>query len=660
MSYTFSPLIRFLWRDHSYVVQRHLADDLVVIEALTTGIVQTVARRDLEQALFAGELCFEIQGRQARPDPVHDIATHYHHIELDDCTPQQQQMARLRLAVIEPLLALPPPARSRERVQARIDEVRASFSAQALANLGCQQLSRATIYRWLKHYRDSAGSIRGLIPQTQRCGGRGQSRLDPLVDQLIETYFAELLHVRTRRTITHIYDELCLRIQELNATRPLDQALRPPSKTTVARRYHAYRQQPASQPRSEQQYQAFEMPLEPLERVEIDHTLTDLIVIDDDDHLPLGRLALTLCVDVKTRYPLGYYFGFERYSYQAISECLYHAIQPKHSCERYGTQHEWLAYGIPSTLVTDNGSDFRSKNLEDACQLLGIQLQRTPLRSPHLKPFIERMFATCNTGFFHIAPGTTFSNVLQRGDYNSEKMACVYLSQIDQAFNRFLIDLYAESYHTGLGDIPARQWQQALQQGFVPRLPANAEELHVLLGQVFHRRIRRSGIQFAYLRYNSPSLLRLRLKLEGRAAKIKYHPSDLSVIYAYDPFERRYLTVPALDQAYTRGLSLWKHRQIVHRARQVAHSVDRTQLAQARRDLQAIFETGAGRRRRHRHKLPLAPHPESPAFSSRPRTPFWSFSSGSQKTNIWWLPGNRDLARQAAAQKNGRDPDLAE
>jgi putative transposase len=327
-------------------------------------------------------------------------------------------------------------------------------------------------------------------------------------------------------------------------------------------------------------------------------------VVDDEDHLPLGRLTLTLCVDVKTRYPLGYHLGFDRYSYLATSECLYHAIQPKHARDRYGTTHEWLAYGIPQALVTDNGNDFLSQNLEDACQLLGIQIVHTPVRAPHLKPFIERLFATCNTGFFHVAPGTTFSNAVAKGDYNSHQAACVYLSQIDRAFNLFIVDVYAQSYHQGLKDTPAHQWEKATQAGFVPRLPANADELHILLGQVLHRRIRRGGIDFLYLRYNSPELLQLRLKLGDQLAKVKYHPRDLSLVYVYDPFARRYLTVPALDQTYTHRLSLWKHRQIVRQARRTAQTIDPTVLAQARRTIQAIFEAGAEQRRRHRRRHP--------------------------------------------------------
>ena len=132
--------------------------------------------------------------------------------------------------------------------------------------------------------------------------------------------------------------------------------------------------------------------------MEIDHTRSDLVVIDDRDNLPLGRLTLTYCLDTATRYPLGYYLGFEPPSYLTVMECLHHAILPKGDVRaQYGTEHDWQAYGIPATLVIDNGKEFIGRDLEDACCLLGTVLQYTPVLTPQFKAGIERMFGSMNT-----------------------------------------------------------------------------------------------------------------------------------------------------------------------------------------------------------------------------------------------------------------------
>ena len=208
------------------------------------------------------------------------------------------------------------------------------------------------------------------------------------------------------------------------------------------------------------------------------------MVIDDRDDLPLGRLTLTYCLDTATRYPLGYYLGFEPPSYLTVMECLHHAIRPKEEVRKqYGTEHEWLAYGLPATLVIDNGREFIGHDLEDACLLLGIVLQYTPVRTPQFKAGVERMFGSLNTMFFHTLPGTTFSNPQARGDYASAGQACVYLSEVDRLLNLFLVDIYAERFHRGLNDIPARCWEEESSAWFRSRPAAQRRGIVDPLGQ---------------------------------------------------------------------------------------------------------------------------------------------------------------------------------
>ena len=300
----------------------------------------------------------------------------------------------------------------------------------------------------------------------------------------------------------------------------------------------------------------------PLERVEIDHTRTDLVVIDDQDDLPLGRLTLTHCM-----------------------------------VSRYNTEHQWLAYGIPATLVIDNGKEFIGHDLEDACLLLGMVLQYTLVQTPQFKAGIERMFGSLNTMFFHTLPGTTFSNPTEQGSYNSTEQACVYLSEVDKMLHIFLLDIYAERFHRGLNGIPARHWEEKTRHGFAPALPPSAAELSILLGRTATRTVQHYGIDFLSLRYNCDELITLRTRLKGQPTKIKYHPADLSCLYVYDSFEQQYIRVPALDQAYTQGLSLWKHRVIRQAVLTEQNQVDIVALGKAKRKIQQMVEVGRQRKR---------------------------------------------------------------
>ena len=65
----------------------------------------------------------------------------------------------------------------------------------------------------------------------------------------------------------------------------------------------------------------------------------------------------------------------------------------------------------------------------------------------------------------------------------------------------------------------------------------------------------------------------------------------------YDPFEGRYLRVPALAQEYTQGLSLWKHRVIRHAVLEAQDRVDLEALGRAKRKIQQIVDAGRQRKR---------------------------------------------------------------
>lgn len=53
-----------------------------------------------------------------------------------------------------------------------------------------------------------------------------------------------------------------------------------------------------------------------------DHTTVDCFVVDDVSMAPVGRPYLTFCIDVKSRYPLGYVVSFTPPSVETVMACL--------------------------------------------------------------------------------------------------------------------------------------------------------------------------------------------------------------------------------------------------------------------------------------------------------------------------------------------------
>ncbi|QZO02068.1 hypothetical protein [Chenggangzhangella methanolivorans] len=89
----------------------------------------------------------------------------------------------------------------------------------------------------------------------------------------------------------------------------------------------------------------------PLETIIIDHTkIDDWMFFEDGTELPCGgRPWLTFAIDAYSRYPLGYYIGFEPPSVYSVMMCLRQAITPKYAVFKKfsGLNSDWRAAGLP-------------------------------------------------------------------------------------------------------------------------------------------------------------------------------------------------------------------------------------------------------------------------------------------------------------------------
>ena len=97
-----------------------------------------------------------------------------------------------------------------------------------------------------------------------------------------------------------------------------------------------------------------------LQRVSMDHTPGDIIVVDDNSMLPLGRPTITSALDEHTRCLLGFYAGFEPPSCLSVMRCLKHAILPKTYVGREfpSVKNHWDCYGVPELVVVTIRQNF--------------------------------------------------------------------------------------------------------------------------------------------------------------------------------------------------------------------------------------------------------------------------------------------------------------
>jgi transposase InsO family protein len=91
---------------------------------------------------------------------------------------------------------------------------------------------------------------------------------------------------------------------------------------------------------------------------------------------------------------------------------------------------DWPMYGIPEVLDLDNASEFHSEALRRGCERYGIRLDYRPPGQPYTGGHIERYLGTLMRRI-HGVPGTTMSNVKERGTYKSEKHASLSLRELE-------------------------------------------------------------------------------------------------------------------------------------------------------------------------------------------------------------------------------------
>lgn len=239
-----------------------------------------------------------------------------------------------------------------------------------------------------------------------------------------------------------------------------------------------------------------------------------------------------------------------------------------------------------SSLITE----FYSKDFKDACRQLGIVDMYNPPKDPHYKGSIERYFGTMNRRLLHRQPGTTFSNILDKKDYDPKKNALISFSAFMEMLHIWIVDVYHQSIHKGLKDIPAHVWDEGFLK-YPPALPRRKADLRILIGNVEYRTIGPSGIQLYTLLYNCEELALLRRKSKDEKVALKLNPEDLSAIYVYDRKNDRYISVPAVDQEYTQGLNLWQHEVIKTYAHKlVGNRLDREALIRAKKRIQEIVD----------------------------------------------------------------------
>ncbi|ARJ65648.1 hypothetical protein WV31_08260 [Magnetospirillum sp. ME-1] len=577
-------------QDHQYRVLERLADGAILLEAIATGEKRTTTDNQLAEALVEGELRIipTVPSKASLEALQEDFHSHP-----DDL----KEAARRRRRYLDGLLKMGIVKLSHGPTEEAIRRLAEQFNDP-------NPPSYLTICRWRRRAGEKA-DLRLLVDRTKAKGNRSD-RLGSDVRAIIDELLAEQYMTPERRTVGEIHYHLRGRINRENRLRSDTDQMACPSVRTLynlvkdldLRDVTEARQGKRAAKLAFDAVQPQANATHPLAVVEMDHTHVDLFCVDDDTYLPLGRPYFTVCVDKFSRMVTGFYLGFEPPSVHSVMQALRNAMRPKSWLnEKFPEiENEWPCHGVPDMLSLDRGMEFLGTDLEDFCACMHIDIRHSPAKQPWYKGSVERFFKTLNKTFLQQQPGTTFSNILERDDYDPVKNAIIPFSTLQAIVHKWVVDVFSRNKHRGINDIPVNAWLRGCQASPV-RQVSHISELDALLGRVDTRKLRRTGIEFEHLHYVSDEIVgwlqdpAFHEAAPDKMVKIKYDPSDLATIRVRDPRINRYVVMPVAkaETNYATHLTMWQHKTISTYVRKVLNSeIDLDALARAREDISAM------------------------------------------------------------------------
>lgn len=554
-------------------------------------------------------------------------------------TDEQWKEGQHRLAAIKELLDNP--------IRTRNDAER--IAAQ-------QGIHCVTLYRWLSAYLKSR-HVSALVPK-KRGKKTGTVSLEPPIEAILQSVIEDYYLHKQKRTPADAIEEVQRRCRVAKVPAPHPNTIRRrldriPDKILLRRRGRKDLARDRYAPiRGE-----FPNADHPFSVVQIDHTLADIIVVDEAHRQPIGRPWLTLAIDVNTRMLAGLYVSFDPPSAASVGLCLAQAMCPKREyLAELGVPGEWPVWGRIARVHCDNGKDFRSRAVERGCEENDIQITWRPVKVPNYGGHIERYMGISATEI-HKLPGTTFSNIEDRKGYNSEAQSAMTLKEFERHLVDFFVNIYHQRKHATLGIPPILKWEHGIvgndhQPGAgLMAVPKDPQRLAIEFMPFEERTVQRYGLQLDKITYYDPVLdpyiraVELDSKDRNRKFIIRRDPRDISQVYFLDPATGQYFPIPYRNIGHP-AISLYELREIRRGLREAGVTeVDEDKIFEAMARMrervdESVAKTKAARRQAARRpKRITSPPPSETSHASPNHTAFvTTHESVSPHNDIFSMP----------------------
>lgn len=394
-------------------------------------------------------------------------------------------------------------------------------------------LRRARLYALIDRYRGEpvTSSLLAAKPGPARGARRLADEVEALIEEAISGYYLK----RQKPSVSALHDHVRQLCRARSVAAPSRKAIQA-RVASIDRRVLVGAREGAKAARDGfkpvvAQYRADHA----LQVVQIDHTPVDIFVVDTVHRRPIQRPWLTLAIDVASRMVAGFYLSLEAPSAASVALAIHQSVTRKSAwLAARGVTGDWPVSGLPDVIHLDNAKEFRGRALKRGAAEYGVSLVHRPVATPHYGGHIERLIGTM-MGAVHLLPGTTFSNVAERGAYDPEKHAAMTLDELEKWLALQIVGRYHAEVHGALLLPPVAAWGDAIAARREPfRFPRDDAQFLYDFLPFEERIIRRDGVRLFGLRYWDDVLSPWAGRLDRRL-RVKYDPRDLSSVFVEGP-----------------------------------------------------------------------------------------------------------------------------
>ncbi len=452
--------------------------------------------------------------------------------DIDDIADDEWKTIEIRLNAIRPLLN----GATRKEIEEHSKEIGIHFT---------------TLYRWLSGYK-STGTVTGLLSQ-KRGRKNGTVFIAEDIEKIIQDTIKNDYLIKERPSIKSVINKIKIKCLERNLALPSNNTIR--NRINKITQYEFFEKRNSKNlvkdrfsPATKKYHADY-----PLQKVQIDHTRVDLHIVDDEYRTSIGRPWLTLAIDIYSRMIVGYYLSLDAPSGVSVGMCIVNAILQKNKLlNQFELDTEWNVWGKFDNIFTDNGADFRSFSVEQACLANGIHINFRPIGKKEYGGHIERLIGTTMTEV-HDIPGTTYSNIKEKMHYDSEGNACMTFDEFEKWLLIYITKIYQHNIHSGIKSSPYSKWKEGIfgtkySPGIgYPQIPGDIESLTIDFLPSIERTVQKNGVTIDGLTYFDQILRKIRgydIGYETSNSNPKYifkrDPRDISFIWFYDNTQQEY------------------------------------------------------------------------------------------------------------------------